>query len=119
MKLILLSRDLMLAARIEGAARACHLTMVSVANAADAIEATSDDDSRLLFVDLRLPNLKIAPMVAEVRSTAGDLPILACGPHVHRASLAAAEAAGCDLVVTRGQLDRDAEAIFERLVRVD
>jgi len=117
MKLLLLTNDLMIGARAEGAARQLELTTVTVSNPAAVLAAVGDDDCRVLLIDLRLPGLDLGAFVQAVRhSRPKHLPIVACGPHVHEAKLAAAREAGCDAVVTRGQFDREAEAIFGRLL---
>ncbi len=114
-KLVLVSGDLMLGARVEGAARKCGLTMVTAAGQTLAIAATADD-CRAVLIDLRAPGLNIAELVEALRQQTAGLSIVACGPHVHAERLEAARQAGCDLVVTRGQLDREADAIFQRIV---
>ncbi len=118
-KLVLVSGDLMLGARVEGAARQCGLTMVTAASHAPAI-AASADECRAVLIDLRTPGLDVAELVNALRQQtarlSARLTIIACGPHVHEQRLDEARRAGCDLVVTRGQLDREAEAIFQRIV---
>jgi len=107
----------MLGARVEGAARKQGLSVVTVGNHEAAVTAAADDESRLLLIDLRLPNLQVGDLVSAVRENlTNSVAIVACGPHVHEAKLAEAHEAGCDAVVTRGQLDREAEAIFGRLL---
>jgi hypothetical protein len=41
---------------------------------------------------------------------------MACAPHVHEQSLAAAVAAGCDAVITRGQFEARVDAQLAQLV---
>jgi hypothetical protein len=59
-------------------------------------------------------------VVAAARKGASEqnspLAILAYGPHVHEDRLAAARAAGCDAVVSRGQLDREADSLLATLL---
>ena len=113
MKLVLLSRDLMLTSRVDGVANQKGYTISHVADSASAISAVADDDCQLLLVDLQLPGLDILTLVEQVRGTKGsEVRIVACGPHVHENRLAAARQAGCDLVVTRGQFDREADTIL-------
>ncbi len=108
MKLVLLSRDLMLASQVEGAANQKGWSTVSVADPENALAEVVEGDCQTLLVDLQLPGLDIVALVDQVRqSTHRDVPIVACGPHVHEPRLAAARQAGCDRVVTRGQLYRD------------
>ncbi len=113
MKLLLLSNDLMIGSCVEGAARQHELTMVTVRDQQAAIDAASEGDCRALIVDLRLPGLNIGDLVESVKE---HLPVVACAPHVHETRLAAAREAGCDVVLTRGQLDRELGAVLEKLL---
>jgi CheY-like chemotaxis protein len=120
MQLILLSQDLMSGARLEGAARKAGLVLRTAGNPAAAIEAASAPEARLLLIDLQVAGLDIAAVVAAARKGASEhnnpLAILAYGPHVHEDRLAAARAAGCDAVVSRGQLDRQADSLLAALL---
>ena len=114
MKLIILSRDLMFTSRLEGVARKLNLTVVQAPNAGDAASFAGEDDCRFLIVDLQFPGLDVKKIVEAVRqSGSGQVQIVACGPHVHEHRLEEARRAGCDQVVTRGQLDREAESILQ------
>lgn len=116
MMLLLLSQDLMITARVETAARQYGLIIKTVGTAITAIELVSRDECRLLLVDLRLPGLEIASFVQAVRDGGeAHVPIIACAPHVHEAKLSAAREAGCDAVITRGQLDRELEDVITQL----
>ena len=118
MKLVLLSQDLMIGSHLSGTAKTLGLDMVTVSNQNRAVEIICDADCKLLFVDLRLPGLKIDHLVRDVTEICSEhVPIVACGPHVHEAKLAAAREAGCDAVVTRGQFDRDAGPILGNLLK--
>jgi len=60
----------------------------------------------VVLLDLNSPGVDPAAVVPRLKS----LPqppqaIIAFGPHVHEQKLAAATAAGCDVVLTRGQFD--------------
>jgi len=114
MKLVLLSRDLMLISRVDGVANQKGYAITHTADPESAIAAVEGNDGLLLFVDLQLPGLDVLSFVNQVRETSGsEVRIVACGPHVHEHRLAAARQAGCDLVVTRGQFDREANKILE------
>ena len=119
MRLILLSHDLMISARVAEAAHQQGLDVMTVNDHDAAVAAATETESGLLFVDLRLPGLRIGALVTAVRACrALHLPIVACGPHVHEANLAAAREAGCDAVVTRGQFDRDAENLLAEMTNL-
>ncbi len=117
MKFLLFSSDLMLISAAQGAAARHGAELSIVPNASAALAACSDDAVRLLVVDLRSPQLDVGALMAELRSiSTTHIPVLAFGPHVHEASLAAAAAAGCDEVVTRGEFERRLDAALARLV---
>jgi CheY-like chemotaxis protein len=56
-----------------------------------------------VVIDLETPGVDIADLVVAIRPQ-GDLRVVAFGPHVHAARLEAARAAGCDAVLSRGQV---------------
>ena len=75
-----------------------------VGNVDDAVEACTASPAALVLVDLTTRGLDIASLVERARALADSRPtIIAYGPHVHEAVLVAAEAAGCDQVLSRGQ----------------
>ena len=120
MNAVMLSRDLMLQSRADGAARKVGLTLRIANDTAVALEAALDLACRGIVIDLRFPQLDVETLVPQLRSIrANEFFIVACGPHVHEASLNAAREAGCDLVATRGQFDRDAEEILRHFVAAD
>lgn len=120
MNAVMLSRDLMLQSRAEGAALKVGLTLRNAIDVAVALETVCDQACRGIVIDLRFPQLDVGSLVSQLRSARADeFFIVACGPHVHETSLNAAREAGCDLVATRGQFDRDAEEILRRFASVD
>lgn len=102
---ILLSTDLMFVSKLAGAAQRTG-TNVTTASTLDAVsERLSSDEATLVLVDLTTPGLVPATLVERVRSARDGVRIVAFGPHVHAAKLAAAVEAGCDQVLSRGQFD--------------
>jgi DNA-binding response OmpR family regulator len=117
MNVVLLSRDLMLQSRLGSAARHLGIVYLTANDAAKAIQLAADEACRGVVIDLKEHSLNIAELVANLRSTRGEgFLIAACGPHVQEAALNTARAAGCDIVATRGQFERDAEAILQACV---
>ena len=114
-KLLLVSSDLVLSSRIQGATANCGLALTTAADHAAAV-AACDDDCRVVLLDLRTAGLDVAALVEGLRQHSAKLSIVACGPHVHAQRLKEARAAGCDMVVTRGQLDQEAESILRRIL---
>ncbi len=117
MNVVLLSRDLMLLSRAQGAVDNVGAMLRNATTDEQASEWAAESDCFGIVVDLRTPGLKIGDLVAALRASRGsDFVIAACGPHVHEASLSAAREAGCNIVATRGQFERDAEAILASML---
>ena len=102
---VFLSSDLMFASRLEPAARAAGVELKQAANAA-ALGTAVDSNCRLLLVDLSLSGLNLPQTIADVRGTAPAARIVAFGAHVNEAALEVAAQAGCDLVLSRGQFNK-------------
>ncbi|MAT71162.1 MAG: hypothetical protein CMJ58_16750 [Planctomycetaceae bacterium] len=111
MQLGLVSGDLMLVARLEGAARQLGWKLVTAGSTAGAV-AWSPEELAAVVVDLRTAGRGVEQFVADWQAAGHDAPIVACGPHVQEELLAIARNAGCAAVVTRGQIDREAEQIL-------
>ncbi len=105
-----LTDDLMFSSRVLSYAERAGHTVVMVASpamlASRIAEAAEGDAPQLILVDLSLPGLAIADVVPQLRAAAPSARILAYAPHVHTDKLAAAQAAGCDDVMSNGQFDR-------------
>ena len=115
MSIVLLSRDLMLSSKLEGVARAIGQSLKCVASGETIRENT--EGCRVIVVDLELPELEIAALVEDAKSHAQEnIQVIAYAPHVRTEKLAAAREAGCDLVVSRGQMMSDAESILRRFL---
>jgi DNA-binding NarL/FixJ family response regulator len=102
---VFLSSDLMFSSRLAGAATALNVPIV-FAPGADQLASKLTPDCRLVLIDLGLSGLDLPAAVAAVRVTAPQAKVLAFGAHVDEAALAAASAAGCDTVLTRGQFHK-------------
>lgn len=115
MAVVLLSCDLMGGSRIEGAARFAGVDFRMLGSADAAIEFCTATRVPLVMVDLTLASVDVAALVSKLKSLSGGGPtIVAYGPHVHEAKLAAAQAAGCDAVMARGQFLSNVDAIIDR-----
>ena len=101
MHVTLLSNDLMTASQIEAAVRSAGGEF----SVATTVAAPTDDDENsvdVVVLDLSTTG-DVAGTVSRFRELAAPPRIIAFGPHVHTAKLAAAKEAGCDDVLTRGQ----------------
>jgi CheY-like chemotaxis protein len=105
MAVLLLTPDLLFSSRLSGIARQRDVSLVVAGSAEGAVGQVADSKFRCLIIDLDTPAISVAELVAECRRANQSLEIIAYGPHVHEEKLAAARAAGCDVVLTRGQFD--------------
>jgi DNA-binding NarL/FixJ family response regulator len=117
MNLLLLSSDLMLASAAHGAASRHGAALQSAPDSRSVVAACQNAEVRLVVIDLRTPGLDIAAVASGLKQLTPAPHILACAPHVHEASLAAARAAGCDEVVSRGEVERRLDAAVARLTQ--
>jgi DNA-binding NarL/FixJ family response regulator len=103
--IVFLTSDLMFSSRVAGAANTLGVSLQLVAQPAN-LPARLSADCQLVFVDLSLAGLELTAAIAAVRAAAPQARILAFGAHVDEASLAAAQSAGCDAVLSRGQFHK-------------
>jgi len=114
MTIVLLSSDLTVLSRVEGAATRLGQTVRSATGEALAVELCKDDDARTLVIDLSMQSVDLASLVNQLKTNEGlSARVVAFGPHVHEQRLAAAREAGCDLVVSRGQFLSQLDAILK------
>ena len=112
METVLLTTDLTVISRVEGAVRQHAGTLCTVSSAQQAVERCAAAPPERLIVDLSTSGLDIADLVARLDSGTERPRITAFGPHVHRQRLADAQAAGCDVVVSRGQFFAQLESLL-------
>ncbi len=105
----------MLASTANGIAGRHGLEATGTVSAEQAIRLAESPFPQLVAIDLRLPELDVESFVSRLRRTNPRLKIVAFAPHVHEQSLAAAKAARCDEVFTRGQFERRLEALVSEL----
>jgi CheY-like chemotaxis protein len=103
---LLLSQDLFFGSRITGTAEQLGMRIDTAAGLAQALDKLGQEHYRAIFIDLSVPSLSIAELIAALPHV--DRPrVLAFGSHVHTALLEQARAAGCDEVLTRGRFSAD------------
>jgi CheY-like chemotaxis protein len=113
MTVVLLSGDLAVLSRVEGAATRLGQAVRSASGESAAMELCEAEDAKTVIVDLSMPSLDVASLVTQLKSIEGsNIRVVAFGPHVHEQRLAAAREAGCDLVVSRGQFFSQLESIL-------
>jgi DNA-binding NarL/FixJ family response regulator len=114
MTVVLLSSDLTVLSRMEGAATRLGQTVRSASSEALAVELCKDDDARTLVIDLSMQSVDLASLVNQLKANEGSSTrVVAFGPHVHEQRLAAAREADCDFVVSRGQFLSQLDAILK------
>jgi DNA-binding response OmpR family regulator len=111
-RIVLISTDLMVASRVQGSAARSGATVRVAGSAAAAIELHREESVNLVIVDLATPTTQLAELVDNFKQQVlAPVPVFAFGPHVHADKLAAARAAGCDLVMSRGKFFSEVDAI--------
>lgn len=100
---LLLTRDLFFSSRITGTAAALGLKVEVAPTAAAACDQLKSADFGCLFVDLGDAAVNIAELLPALPAEHRP-PVVAFGAHVAEQRLQDAAAAGCDEVLTRGQL---------------
>jgi CheY-like chemotaxis protein len=110
---LLLTADLNVMSAATGAARLSGVELASVAAGDQLVERCARENARLVVLDLSAPGLNVESLVPALRAVGAEPPrIVAFGPHVHEARLAAARDAGCDEVMSRGRFHADINAVI-------
>jgi DNA-binding NarL/FixJ family response regulator len=102
---LFLTSDLMFSSRVVGAARTSGVAVELVADPA-AVPNKLTADCRLALIDLTMERLNLPAAVQAIKAGAPATKVVAYGPHVDEAALADATEAGCDVVLTRGQFNK-------------
>jgi len=113
---ILFSPDLFFSSRILAEARHAGLEVRSVPDLAALRDHVARHEVRLVLVDLGATETDLAEVVAAVAAQQPRPCLIAFGPHVQTERLQAARAAGCDLVLTRGQFDSQVADLLRRFL---
>jgi CheY-like chemotaxis protein len=115
LEILLLTGDLVTQSRVEAAAARCGVSLQTVSDSAGLLAKYDELPAQLVVVDLTLPSVDVSATVTQLKLRRESLlTIIAFGPHVHEARLAAAEQAGCDEVLSRGQFFAQLDAIVAR-----
>lgn len=99
---LFVSRDLFFGSQVTSAAAGLGYRIVMEGDPGRAVARAAEPECRWVILDLGLPGLSAAGFMAALPS--GNRPrVIAFDAHVNESRLAAARAAGCDAVYTRGQ----------------
>ena len=113
---ILLSDDLMFTSRIAGTARDLGLSLNSARSPTALLEAARRQPPTCVIVDLANDGLDLAVLMKELEELPNPPRVVAYGSHVDAASLQAARAAGCAVVLPAQQIRGRVTDISARLV---
>lgn len=114
MSIVLVSSDMQVASRLRGTAERLGKKLSIALSPADLPDRLANQPQLVIF-DLTQPELDIAAAVESVRRGACAARTLAFGPHVDENSLASANLAGCDRVVSNGTFHREQAALITQL----
>jgi CheY-like chemotaxis protein len=118
MDILLLTGDLATSSAVSGAAARCGAACATSWSLANIVEKAESGTPRLVILDLSTSGLDPTIVLPKLKELATPPErIVAFGPHVHEAKLAAARAAGCDEVVSRGRFHADIDAIVGWAIR--
>ena len=117
MSAVLLTGDLAFSSKLVAAA-ARRGWKLDLAMSPAALDAHRTEGVRLVLIDLSMSAVDPATIVEKLQGWSPPPDIVAFGPHVQEARLAAAREAGCDLVVSRGHMNAQAEEILSRYLNI-
>ena len=113
MQVVLLSTDLMVVSRVQDAAARSAASVRVAVDVPALVNLHGHVPADFVIVDLASSPLAIDTLVSQLKADAEPpTRIVAFGPHVHEERLAAARAAGCDLVMARGQFFSQVESLL-------
>ena len=102
-KAIILTSDFMFSSRVVSIGQSLDLEVDAVISTAALPEAVEASQAVLVIIDLSNIDSSVDQIVTPLRKLDPPPTTVAFGPHVDEAVLQAAQAAGCDIVLTRGQ----------------
>lgn len=103
-----LSTDLMFQSKISGAARLAGKSCLADRSVASLLGRIENPSSvKYVFIDLSLSQIDLSKDIPVLHEHFENAIVVAYGSHVDTERLSMAKECGADLVMTRGQLDRD------------
>ena len=101
---LLLTTDLLVSSAVQSTAEAEGVQLAVVSSTEELVAQVAAQDTHLVILDLSTAGVDPLQLVGQLRQGASAPgSIIGFAPHVHAAKLAAAEKAGCDEVLSRGQ----------------
>lgn len=114
MSVLFLTQDLMFSSRLAQAGQRAGVTVRVLGNPDALVDVTTTDSPGLVILDISTPGLDVEQAVASIRSVGEGTTVIAYGPHVHHERLEAAQSAGCDVVLSKGQFNSQIDTIVSR-----
>src|SRR5262245_6855921 len=102
-RVLLACGDLFFSTQLRSAAQAAGASVDLELSADRILPRTATGDYTHLVLDVELPQLNLAAVVESLPAEHRPR-VIAFGPHMQAARLDAARAAGCDVVLSRGQI---------------
>jgi CheY-like chemotaxis protein len=108
--------DLMFATQIEQVLEHLGYAPAFVRDAAALLARAREEPPALVLLDLAARGVDVPAVIQELKAdpATGTLPIVAFGPHLDAAAVAAARAAGADTVVANSKLAFDLPGLLAR-----
>lgn len=117
-QLVLLSNDLMFSSSLSGVVTRMGAMLQVVATSDELLSRANTKQLALAIIDLTTPLIDLGELLTRLKQAAHPpTAVIAYGPHVHAERLAAARAAGCDAVFTRGQMHGQLPEVIGRYLQ--
>jgi len=101
---LLLSDDLLFTSRVIGTARALGLSVKTASTAEGLVAMAKQQPPTGVLIDLQNPGLDVPDLLRRLAEVCPTRPrVVAYGSHVDSATLKAARAAGCEIVLPRSK----------------
>jgi len=110
---LVLSNDFFFGSRLCEAIKGRGHQVTMAATLDTSTSAIPEAAWQLVLFDLTVPTITVEDAAAWRQTLTPPPPLVAFGPHVRTGQLERAKLAGCDLVLTRGQLDQQLELVLD------
>jgi DNA-binding NarL/FixJ family response regulator len=114
MTALLLSDDLIFTSRVTGTGADFGVAVRVAKSPGTLLNLARQEPPNCVILDLHHPGLNIAECVAALKTLAPPPTVVAYGAHVDTATLKAARAAGCDVVMPRSQFVEELPTQFAK-----
>jgi CheY-like chemotaxis protein len=115
MAVLFLTGDMMFLPQLTGVAKELGHEVQWALSSSALVKKASAETGSLVVLDLSMSGIDCAKLLPELQSLpTPPSAVIAYGPHVHEAKLAAAAESGCDQVFTNGQFRSQMKAILAK-----